>query len=68
MTMAPAASPPEPADPPAVRRPRLGFLGVGWIGRNRMEAVADDGSADIVAVADTSVDAAREAARAVGAA
>lgn len=33
-------------------RPRLGFLGVGWIGRNRLEAVVRSGYADIVAVAD----------------
>jgi predicted dehydrogenase len=36
----------------AVRRPRLGFLGVGWIGRQRMEAVIADGCADVVAIAD----------------
>ncbi len=24
----------------AAPRPRMGFLGVGWIGRNRMEAIA----------------------------
>jgi predicted dehydrogenase len=34
--------------------PRLGFLGVGWIGRHRMEAIADHGGAKIVAVADPS--------------
>ena len=32
--------------------PRLGFLGVGWIGRNRMEALARDGQAQVAAVAD----------------
>src|SRR5688500_15643456 len=32
--------------------PRLGFLGVGWIGRNRMEAIARSGLGDIVAIAD----------------
>ncbi|HWE11743.1 MAG TPA: Gfo/Idh/MocA family oxidoreductase [Solirubrobacteraceae bacterium] len=35
------------------RTPRLGFLGVGWIGRQRMTALARDGLADAVAVADT---------------
>ncbi len=35
-----------------LHRPRLGFLGVGWIGRNRMEAIAMDGAAEIVAIAD----------------
>lgn len=37
---------PEPA------MPRLGFLGVGWIGRNRLEALARSGLAEIVAVSD----------------
>ena len=44
---------------------RLGFLGVGWIGRNRLEAVARSGIAEIVAIADPSrvdVQAARAAA------
>ena len=33
-------------------RPKLGFLGVGWIGRSRMEALAGDGLAQVAAVAD----------------
>jgi predicted dehydrogenase len=33
-------------------RPRLGFLGVGWIGRHRMEAVAASGAAEVAAIAD----------------
>jgi predicted dehydrogenase len=32
--------------------PRLGFLGVGWIGRHRMQALARDGLAQVAAVAD----------------
>ena len=36
--------------------PRLGFLGVGWIGRDRMDAIAADGSAEVAAVADPAVD------------
>ena len=40
-----------------LRKPRLGFLGVGWIGRNRMEAIARDGSAEIAAIADAHADA-----------
>ena len=32
--------------------PRLGFLGVGWIGRNRLQALAASGAAKIVAVSD----------------
>jgi predicted dehydrogenase len=44
-------------------KPRLGFLGVGWIGRNRLEALARSGVAEIVAVADPSPENAMEAAR-----
>jgi predicted dehydrogenase len=33
-------------------RPRLGFLGLGWIGRSRLEAITASGVADIGAVAD----------------
>lgn len=46
----PAGSDAKPAA--TTRRPRLGFLGVGWIGRNRLRAIADADVADIVAVAD----------------
>jgi predicted dehydrogenase len=42
------------ATKPALRRPRLGFLGAGWIGRHRMEAVAKSGLAEIVAIAEPS--------------
>lgn len=34
------------------RKPRLGFLGVGWIGRNRLEAMHASGLAEIAAIAD----------------
>jgi predicted dehydrogenase len=33
-------------------KPRLGFLGVGWIGRHRMECIAQQGSAEIAAICD----------------
>ena len=49
-------------DVPARTRPRLGFLGVGWIGRHRMGAIAESGAAEIAAMADAS-DAAIESAR-----
>lgn len=40
-----------------VTRPvRLGFLGVGWIGRHRMKAVLETGVAQAVAVADPNPD------------
>ena len=47
------------------RTPRLGFLGVGWIGRHRMEAIARAGFGTVAAVSDPSPDmtaAARETA------
>jgi len=41
------------AIPSAARvRPRLGFLGVGWIGRHRMRAMVEAGAADVSAIAD----------------
>ncbi len=45
-------------------RPRLGFLGVGWIGRHRMEAIARGESAEVVAVSDPSEEACAEALKA----
>jgi predicted dehydrogenase len=44
-------------------RPRLGFLGVGWIGRNRMEAILRTGVIEVAAIADPSSEQAGEAAR-----
>lgn len=35
-------------------RPRLGFLGVGWIGRHRMQAINESGHGEVAAIADTS--------------
>jgi predicted dehydrogenase len=46
---------------------RLGFLGVGWIGRDRMRALVASGLAEAALVADASPDAAAEAAAEVGA-
>jgi hypothetical protein len=34
------------------KRSRLGFLGTGWIGRSRLESLAQSGLVDIIAVAD----------------
>ncbi|WP_223643356.1 Gfo/Idh/MocA family protein [Corallococcus sp. EGB] len=42
-------------------KPRVGFLGVGWIGRNRMEAIVRSEQVQVVGVCDPSADAAREA-------
>jgi predicted dehydrogenase len=45
-------------------RPRLGFLGTGWIGRHRMQAILESGAADAVAIADASPEMLEEAAKA----
>ena len=45
------------ATAPPGARPRLGFLGVGWIGRHRMQAIVDSGVADVVAVCDSAPEA-----------
>lgn len=47
----------------AVTRPRLGFLGVGWIGRHRMQAILETGAAQAVAIADAAPEMTAEAAR-----
>jgi len=45
---------PRPGAEAAARtaRPRLGFVGLGWIGQHRMRAIAGAGVADIIALAD----------------
>jgi predicted dehydrogenase len=45
----------------AVARPRLGFLGVGWIGRHRMQAILGTGAVDAAAIVDASPEMASEA-------
>jgi predicted dehydrogenase len=42
------------------RKPRLGFVGLGWIGRNRLESVVQAGVAEISAVHDAQTEAAAE--------
>ena len=42
-------------------KPRIGFLGTGWIGRHRMAAMLADGRVEAVAIADPSPDMAAEA-------
>ena len=37
-------------------KPRLGFLGIGWIGRKRLEAIERSGAATVAGVADPAVD------------
>lgn len=43
-------------------KPRVGFLGTGWIGRHRMEAMLGTGSIDAVAICDPSPECAAAAA------
>ncbi len=45
----------------SLTRPRLGFLGVGWIGRHRMEAMLATSKVDAAAIADPSPEMAAEA-------
>jgi predicted dehydrogenase len=48
---------------PRSRKPRLGFLGVGWIGRHRMEAMLATGLVEAAAISDPSPDMIRDAAQ-----
>ncbi|MDY6922508.1 MAG: Gfo/Idh/MocA family oxidoreductase [Pseudomonadota bacterium] len=48
--------------PARLRKPRIGFLGVGWIGRHRMEAMLATGLVDAAVVADACEAACAEAA------
>jgi predicted dehydrogenase len=43
-------------------KPRLGFLGVGWIGRSRLDAIAGSGLAEVVGICDPNPALAGEAA------
>ena len=47
----------------SVRRPRVGFLGVGWIGHHRMKAIVETGAVDVAAIADPSAEMAAQAGR-----
>ncbi|MBB5710405.1 Gfo/Idh/MocA family protein [Sphingomonas xinjiangensis] len=42
-------------------KPRVGFLGTGWIGRHRMEAVVETGAVEVAGIADPSADMVAEA-------
>lgn len=57
------AAPHKPALQASHARPRLGFLGVGWIGRHRMKAILEAGIADIAAIADLAPEMVAEAGR-----
>ncbi|WP_428055228.1 Gfo/Idh/MocA family protein [Devosia oryzisoli] len=42
----------QPLDAPVLHKPRIGFAGVGWIGRNRMEALLGSGGCTAAAIAE----------------
>ncbi|MBP0444178.1 Gfo/Idh/MocA family oxidoreductase [Roseomonas sp. SSH11] len=44
-----------------MNRPRIGFLGVGWIGRHRMQAILATGAVEAAAIADPSPEMAAQA-------
>jgi len=52
MTDATCQQPREPRAEPGLKKVKLGFVGVGWIGRSRLQALADSGLAEIAAVTD----------------
>lgn len=45
----------QPPAAPVTSKPRLGFLGLGWIGRARLASIAEAGCAEIAAYADPAV-------------
>jgi predicted dehydrogenase len=45
--------------------PRVGFLGVGWIGRHRLQSIVESGAVEIAAVADFDTTAASKIAAAI---
>jgi predicted dehydrogenase len=53
----------DPARAASLARPRVGFLGVGWIGRHRMQAIVETGAIEVAAIADASSELAAEAGR-----
>ncbi|HEX8598587.1 MAG TPA: Gfo/Idh/MocA family oxidoreductase [Chloroflexia bacterium] len=44
------------------RKPRVGFLGLGWIGRHRMEAMNASGCIEVAAIADPAIETQEQAA------
>lgn len=44
-------------------KPRIGFLGVGWIGRHRMQAMIETGAIEAAAISDPSAEMVAEAAK-----
>jgi predicted dehydrogenase len=44
------------------RKPRIGFLGLGWIGRHRMAAMSSSGFIEVAAIADPAIETEEQAA------
>src|SRR4051794_31132 len=61
MSTAALVEPEQPEPKVAGVRPRVGFLGVGWIGRNRMEAIRRANLVEVAAIADPADDLKRRA-------
>jgi predicted dehydrogenase len=51
------------AEAPQTRKPRVGFLGVGWIGRHRMAAMCATDAIEVAAISDPSAEMQAEAAK-----
>ena len=51
---------------PAVARPRIGCVGVGWIGRHRMQSVLEQCACDVVGIVEPQLDLAQAAKEAAG--
>ncbi len=62
VTMSDATAHDGPARISAMRPPRLGFLGVGWIGRHRLKAVLEGSEVEVAGVVEPSAEMATEAA------
>ena len=55
------SSPAKHIETTVTRKPRLGFVGLGWIGRTRLQSVVQADAAEISAVHDVYTDAAKQA-------
>ncbi|WP_207497093.1 Gfo/Idh/MocA family protein [Aridibaculum aurantiacum] len=51
--------------PAATAKPKLAFVGVGWIGRNRLQAAVDSGLAEVTLISDPSEQCLEEAGKIV---
>lgn len=59
--MSQTAAPVSPCSEQTATNPRLGFAGIGWIGRHRMKALVDTGRAEVCAIVEPNQEAATRA-------